>query len=191
MSRGKTWNCNPIEKCAVCGVIKSGLPPRPLIHTTQPQITQHVDPMLAGPIPHKQQATQHQYPVWWDMSKTNLGGARDCDYGKPHLISLVGDGKDAIAQQIAQKFYQSSKNHPLYSQYYPNIQVIKVEGIQNQELYYLYQDQKRSLLKGARNINERDLWHGTTVDIIQKIMKQGFERIIVRLQHGVKDLILL
>ncbi|XP_028398972.1 protein mono-ADP-ribosyltransferase PARP14-like [Dendronephthya gigantea] len=55
----------------------------------------------------------------------------------------------------------------------PNVEVVKIERIQNPGLYQLYQGKKKKMCNDG---NELDLYHGTTKDAVEKINCTGFNR---------------
>ena len=115
---------------------------------------------------------RRKYPTWWDMDIDRIG----TNYGQAHLIPINPDTD--VFKTISKAFYDTSKSHQHYGQFYPNIKIIEIHGIQNKELFDLYQSHKRILKQrfcgDEDKINERNLWHGT--ENIQDIIATGFRR---------------
>eukprot|EP01084_Bolivina_argentea_P315289 546199_1 len=105
-----------------------------------------------------------QYPKFWN-------NGCDLDYAEPSLIKL--NIHESPAKEVANAFYATSKSK--YNKY-KNIKIICIESVQNQRLYDKYWMQRNVLKReiGEGMLNEKYLWHGTTVlDLIQK---EGFRR---------------
>ena len=111
-----------------------------------------------------------KYPTWWDMDKID----KNC--GQAHLIPI--NPESDTFEDVSEVFYNTSKVHHLFGQFYPNIKIIAIQGIQKKELFDLYQSHKQILKEKFRDdehkMNERDLWHGT--EKIKEIIKSGFQR---------------
>ena len=76
--------------------------------------------------------------------------------------------------------------------------LLQIYRVQNPELYIQYQAHKRRVaremrLKGYYNYKgvtlERELWHGTTRDVMQAICSQEFNRSYSGSKHGINTLL--
>ena len=106
-----------------------------------------------------------RYPKWWNMKYIDGDASQ---YAKPVLIKLdleTSPGKDVIAN---------------FRKTCPNMTVVKIESVQNQMLYDSYWNRRQQLiisLGGERNLNERDVFHGTKqCDVMKKVYTQGFRK---------------
>jgi len=103
------------------------------------------------------------YPDWWDESNEN---------DQTKFVELNKDTERY--KEIAQKFLKTAYNASA-------INIIKIESIQNHRLYLAYQSIKQAWLKSCfggneQLLHERELWHGTSEAVIEKIAVQGFKR---------------
>eukprot|EP01084_Bolivina_argentea_P207525 354058_1 len=93
----------------------------------------------------------------------------DNDYTTPKLIEL-NLKTNKIAQRVSNEFYATAKAK--------TNKIIKIESVQNRYLWDKYYTQKESMKKsnGLNKLNERSLWHGTHITVMDKIIKQGFRK---------------
>ncbi|KAK3606050.1 hypothetical protein CHS0354_006395 [Potamilus streckersoni] len=99
-------------------------------------------------------------PQWDPMDKDNL-----------RLIHLQSTSTEysGVAQRFMTSIHKGNKH--------PNVQVLKIERIQNKTLYSQYQS-KRKLIDEMNpgQKNEMDLWHGTAGQAVNSINVHGFNR---------------
>eukprot|EP01084_Bolivina_argentea_P006907 13044_1 len=97
------------------------------------------------------------YPEYWNTSKSASF------YNKPILIDL--DLRSNASQKISNQFHKTVKDW----------KIIKIEAVQNANLWDKYCNTKQILIKtiGAEHVNERYLFHGTRQNIIPTIITQG------------------
>eukprot|EP01084_Bolivina_argentea_P282886 484348_1 len=99
------------------------------------------------------------YPRYWDKNYTN--------YANPKLISI--DLCTTVGVEIVNNFCKTLGNKYI---------VTEIRAIQNQMLYDSYYNARKQLsrLIGKQNINEMDLYHGTSTDVMIKIVIEGFRK---------------
>ncbi|MFT7809774.1 poly ADP-ribose polymerase 14-like [Arapaima gigas] len=109
--------------------------------------------------------------VTFDVKRIDLIGASIPNYWDPmnhseiKLIELKTDSKEF--QEVNDMFVATCSNFT----------VKKIERIQNTSLWKSYQIKKRQIdEKNNHSNNEKQLFHGTSVDSIQKINAHGFNR---------------
>eukprot|EP01084_Bolivina_argentea_P188079 323860_1 len=90
------------------------------------------------------------------------------DYIKPKYEYL--DMKSNMANEIINAFYLTASRS--------QCNIIKIASLQNRWLWDKYYAAKTALKKsiGKDKLNERNLWHGTDTDTIQKISMLGFRK---------------
>ncbi|CAF0802138.1 unnamed protein product [Brachionus calyciflorus] len=98
-----------------------------------------------------------QFPSHWSITNSN----HDLD-----LVDLVGNSTEL--QAVVNDFKAKLQN--------ASVQVIKVQRVQNQLLYKQFSIHREKFTKEKRNINEKDLFHGSTEDSLLKICRFGFNR---------------
>jgi len=79
--------------------------------------------------------------------------------------------------RVAHEYYADGPSHYVQDVGHVTTTITKITRIQNPGLWRLYQ-LKRSLIKekvGEHDLNERNLWHGTGLDIAKTISIQGFD----------------
>jgi len=118
-----------------------------------------------------------QYPDFWQIGYDEIpqiegdsnNNIIDGKYTTPILMELDINNNE-IGKKVANDFYSmvDKKKH----------EIIKIECVQNRYLWDKYYTQKESMKKsiGLKRLNELNLWHGTHVNIFDKIIKQGFRK---------------
>ena len=119
-----------------------------------------------------------EYPPFWIQNAADHDIKHDNDvirnYGKVQLIDLLQltteDALSAICQ-VENRFFESVDEE--------DWEIIKIESVQNQMLYDKYWNEKQSMIKliGEKNLNERDLFHGTGKEsVMEMIETEGFRK---------------
>ncbi|WAQ95722.1 PAR14-like protein [Mya arenaria] len=82
--------------------------------------------------------------------------------------------------EVEREFIQQARNgaYSGKNKNSQNIQVVKIERIQNRLLYKQYMAKKKQMEQklGSGTKIERKVWHGTTADVIPSIINNGFNR---------------
>ena len=136
----------------------------------------------------KQIESGDKYPEFWndadayyhdfDNKKLYYSGSGDGDdlktttieqdYIKPNLVIM--DRSSNMAKHIEKEFYSTAHS--------TKHEIIKIESVQNRYLWDKYFGAKKALKKsiGKDRLNEKNLWHGTDNDTIDKITRLGFRK---------------
>ncbi|XP_045188998.2 protein mono-ADP-ribosyltransferase PARP14-like isoform X2 [Mercenaria mercenaria] len=108
----------------------------------------------------------YEVPALWD----------DMQGGNLRVVSLKSDSSEY--KGIEQRFQDSAKRNEGSNEQTKDWTVVKIERIQNKSLWEQYQSKKKQLedQNPPGTINERELWHGTSVDPVDSINAHGFNR---------------
>ncbi|XP_053393606.1 uncharacterized protein LOC123565062 isoform X2 [Mercenaria mercenaria] len=106
----------------------------------------------------------YEVPGHWD----------DMRHGNLRVVSLNSDLREYT--DIEQMFKDSAKRNKGSNEQTKDWTVVKIERIQNKSLWEQYQSKKKQLEDQNRpgTFNERELWHGTSADLVDSINVHGF-----------------
>ena len=105
-------------------------------------------------------------PSHWDPMPRNSSGLEE----KVHCVQLQSNSKEFM--DVREKFASTSCDRIHYGN------IVKIERIQNPQLYKSYLVKKESMEKtsGQTNVNELELFHGTSPSSVAEINENGFNR---------------
>ena len=114
-------------------------------------------------------------------------------YGEAQLLEITL--QSAVTLSLSQRIKKGQSNHKIMNEYKSvtgrflkftklsglnNLDIVKVWKIKNDKLMDDYKWRKKSILRGLDNdaskLNEKCLYHGTNINVIPKIITQGFLR---------------
>ena len=105
-------------------------------------------------------------PSKWDPMPKDGQGLE----AKVHCVQLQPNSQEFM--DVSAKFTSTSRGQIHY------YRIVKIERVQNPQLYKSYLAKKESMEKtvGQANINELELFHGTDLNSVAEINETGFNR---------------
>ncbi|XP_041369385.1 protein mono-ADP-ribosyltransferase PARP14-like [Gigantopelta aegis] len=102
----------------------------------------------------------------------------DSPFELPSNWTAMGQDEDlkVVTLQATDGDYQTVSQSFITAVHNPNINIIKIERIQNKTLYQQYVAKKKQISKQRSQPPERKLWHGTSADAIVSLNTHGFNR---------------
>eukprot|EP01083_Nonionella_stella_P039571 107615_1 len=161
-----------IRLCIRTKLIRRGQPGRHAYTVARTALESAIQTNVAthDQIPVRRIETGNKYPAFWIED--------DCDDEKNSAKLKLVPKRPRCCKVTANLSYAFQRSFRPRKANGKRARIIKIESVQNKYLYDQYYNQKQLLLDylGADKLNERNLFHGTTQEVMNDIIKDGFRK---------------